>query len=152
MRITKEDMWIRTYGCLYEKLCSTTCEIPIGIYRTQETSRSESVSVVTLYWLFPTILFVTNLWYIGLCKVWDRRTLVESNPHPVGILAGHVDGLTYVDSRGDGRHLITNSKDQSIKLWDMRRFSKPDVQENSRLVVRTQNWDYRWQNVPWRRK
>ncbi|XP_023315308.1 potassium channel subfamily T member 2 isoform X4 [Trichogramma pretiosum] len=38
MKITKEDMWIRTYGRLYQKLCSTTCEIPIGIYRTQDTS------------------------------------------------------------------------------------------------------------------
>ncbi len=31
---------------------------------------------------------------------------------PVGILAGHLDGLTYIDPRGDGRYLITNSKDQ----------------------------------------
>ncbi|XP_058792086.1 uncharacterized protein LOC131664760 isoform X6 [Phymastichus coffea] len=38
MKITKDDMWIRTYGRLYQKLCSTTCEIPIGIYRTQDTS------------------------------------------------------------------------------------------------------------------
>jgi hypothetical protein len=43
MKITKEDMWIRTYGRLYQKLCSTTCEIPIGIYRTQDTSNSETV-------------------------------------------------------------------------------------------------------------
>ncbi|XP_052566576.1 potassium channel subfamily T member 2 isoform X24 [Culex pipiens pallens] len=42
MKITKDDMWIRTYGRLYQKLCSTTCEIPIGIYRTQETSASEA--------------------------------------------------------------------------------------------------------------
>ncbi|XP_071053549.1 potassium channel subfamily T member 2 isoform X5 [Onthophagus taurus] len=42
MKITKEDMWIRTYGRLYQKLCSTTCEIPIGIYRTQDTSLSDS--------------------------------------------------------------------------------------------------------------
>lgn len=41
MRITKEDMWIRTYGRLYQKLCSTTCEIPIGIYRTQDTSSAD---------------------------------------------------------------------------------------------------------------
>ena len=34
-------MWIRTYGRLYQKLCSTTCEIPIGIYRTQD-SHSET--------------------------------------------------------------------------------------------------------------
>ncbi|XP_039435926.1 potassium channel subfamily T member 2 isoform X30 [Culex pipiens pallens] len=45
MKITKDDMWIRTYGRLYQKLCSTTCEIPIGIYRTQETSASEASHV-----------------------------------------------------------------------------------------------------------
>ncbi|XP_039227317.1 potassium channel subfamily T member 1 isoform X17 [Drosophila yakuba] len=42
MRITKDDMWIRTYGRLYQKLCSTTCEIPIGIYRTQDTSNVDT--------------------------------------------------------------------------------------------------------------
>ncbi|KAL3285335.1 hypothetical protein HHI36_019444 [Cryptolaemus montrouzieri] len=45
MKITKEDMWIRTYGRLYQKLCSTTCEIPIGIYRTQDTSLTETSHV-----------------------------------------------------------------------------------------------------------
>ncbi|XP_046607486.1 potassium channel subfamily T member 2 isoform X4 [Neodiprion virginianus] len=42
MRIAKDDMWIRTYGRLYQKLCSTTCEIPIGIYRTQDTTATET--------------------------------------------------------------------------------------------------------------
>ncbi|XP_059062297.1 potassium channel subfamily T member 2 isoform X4 [Achroia grisella] len=42
MKITKEDMWIRTYGRLYQKLCSTTCEIPIGIYRTQDTTLADA--------------------------------------------------------------------------------------------------------------
>ncbi|XP_050312472.1 potassium channel subfamily T member 2 isoform X2 [Anthonomus grandis grandis] len=42
MRIGKEDMWIRTYGRLYQKLCSTTCEIPIGIYRTQDTTLTDT--------------------------------------------------------------------------------------------------------------
>ncbi|KAJ8973770.1 hypothetical protein NQ317_002973 [Molorchus minor] len=46
----------------------------------------------------------------------------ESSPKQVGILAGHMDGITFIDSRGDGRHLISNSKDQSIKLWDVRVF------------------------------
>ncbi|XP_020818238.1 potassium channel subfamily T member 2 isoform X9 [Drosophila serrata] len=45
MRITKDDMWIRTYGRLYQKLCSTTCEIPIGIYRTQDTSNADTSHV-----------------------------------------------------------------------------------------------------------
>jgi WD repeat-containing protein 23 len=35
---------------------------------------------------------------------------------PVGILSGHIDGLTFLDSRGVVRHLISNIKDQSFKL------------------------------------
>lgn len=84
----------------------------------------------------------------GLCKVWDRRTLNESNPKPVGVLAGHMDGVTYIDPRGDGRHLISNCKDQSIKLWDVRVFSGTDGQRNTRKAVSHQTWDYRWQAVP----
>lgn len=47
MKISKEDMWIRTYGRLYQKLCSTTCEIPIGIYRTQETAHHDANVTMT---------------------------------------------------------------------------------------------------------
>ncbi|CAL7943970.1 unnamed protein product [Xylocopa violacea] len=84
----------------------------------------------------------------GLCKVWDRRTLNETDPHPVGVLAGHMDGITYIDPRGDGRYLITNSKDQTIKLWDVRAFSDHNGEQNTRKAVANQNWDYRWQRVP----
>ncbi|XP_035229849.1 potassium channel subfamily T member 1-like [Stegodyphus dumicola] len=45
MRITKEDEWIRTYGRLYQKLCSSSCEIPIGIYRTQISGPCEASTV-----------------------------------------------------------------------------------------------------------
>ncbi|KAL5022785.1 hypothetical protein ScPMuIL_001940 [Solemya velum] len=37
----------------------------------------------------------------GLCRVWDRRTLREENPIPVGTLSGHFDGITYIDPKGD---------------------------------------------------
>lgn len=84
----------------------------------------------------------------GLCKVWDRRSLREDDPRPVGVLAGHVDGITYIDPRKDGRHLISNSKDQSIKLWDIRRFSSNAAIETSKQAVANQRWDYRWQRVP----
>lgn len=84
--------------------------------------------------------------------MWDRRTLRESEPQPVGILAGHIDGITYIDPKGDGRYLLTNSKDQSIKLWDMRRFASEDAITSTKRVVAEQNWDYRWQRVPKRCK
>ncbi|XP_060111840.1 DDB1- and CUL4-associated factor 11 [Heteronotia binoei] len=84
----------------------------------------------------------------AICKVWDRRTMRECDPKPVGILAGHRDGITFIDSKGDARYLISNSKDQTIKLWDMRKFSGREGLEASRQAVTQQNWDYRWQQVP----
>uniref|UniRef100_A0A3Q3J1Q6 RCK N-terminal domain-containing protein n=1 Tax=Monopterus albus TaxID=43700 RepID=A0A3Q3J1Q6_MONAL len=35
MKVTEEDLWIGTYGRLFQKLCSSSAEIPIGIYRTE---------------------------------------------------------------------------------------------------------------------
>nr|XP_013189043.1 unnamed protein product [Amyelois transitella] len=57
MKITKEDMWIRTYGRLYQKLCSTTCEIPIGIYRTQDTTLADADHHVSMSPRTPTKWF-----------------------------------------------------------------------------------------------
>ena len=33
--------------------------------------------------------------------------------------------------QGDSRYLLSNSKDQCIKLWDMRNFSSQDAQDVS---------------------
>ncbi|XP_059588334.1 potassium channel subfamily T member 2 isoform X1 [Alligator mississippiensis] len=35
LKVTEDDLWIRSYGRLYQKLCSTTGDVPIGIYRTE---------------------------------------------------------------------------------------------------------------------
>lgn len=35
----------------------------------------------------------------GLVKVWDKRTLRESNPEHVGLFVGHHDGITFIDSK-----------------------------------------------------
>lgn len=84
----------------------------------------------------------------GLCKVWDRRTLREDNPLPVGYMAGHVDGITFIDTKGDARYFVSNSKDQTIKLWDVRLFSTKEAVEATKKAVSGQRWDYRWQQVP----
>lgn len=34
LKITEGSIWLATYGRLFQKLCSTTCAIPIGLYRT----------------------------------------------------------------------------------------------------------------------
>ncbi|XP_031619571.1 DDB1- and CUL4-associated factor 11 [Contarinia nasturtii] len=87
----------------------------------------------------------------GIIKIWDRRCLNETNPKEVGIFSGHLDGITYIDSKNDARYLISNSKDQTIKLWDMRVFSPSGDanQSSSRRRTRYYNrWDYRWDTVP----
>nr|KAF6395296.1 potassium sodium-activated channel subfamily T member 2 [Rousettus aegyptiacus] len=49
MKITEEDLWIRTYARLYQKLCSSSGDIPIGIYRTesQKLTTSESREIAS---------------------------------------------------------------------------------------------------------
>ncbi|XP_067598806.1 potassium channel subfamily T member 1 isoform X13 [Pseudorca crassidens] len=48
MKVTEDDLWIRTYGRLFQKLCSSSAEIPIGIYRTESHVFSSSESQVSV--------------------------------------------------------------------------------------------------------
>lgn len=77
------------------------------------------------------------------CKVWDRRCLGARNK-PAGVLMGHLEGITFIDSRGDGRYFISNGKDQTIKLWDIRKMGS-DI---CRRGFRNFEWDYRWMDYP----
>ena len=52
-------------------------------------------------------------------RVWDRRSM--GSKVPAGVFMGHNEGLTYVDSKGDGRYVLSNGKDQMMKLWDLRK-------------------------------
>ena len=59
-------------------------------------------------------------------------------------VSGHSDGITFIDAKDDERHIISNSKDQSIKLWDLRKFASNRSIEGTKEAVRNQTWDYRW--------
>jgi len=56
-----------------------------------------------------------------LIKIWDKRIIDDSSNRPIGVLTGHINGVTHVTSKEDGVYLLSNSKDQSAKLWDIRR-------------------------------
>lgn len=94
----------------------------------------------------------SHLFYSGsddaCIRVWDRRCLNENNPEATGMLLGHIDGITYIDSKNDGRYLLSNSKDQSLKLWDMRSFSPKETEATIKPLLTTRGWDYRWDKVP----
>lgn len=49
----------------------------------------------------------------------DRRSLSSSTPS--GVLVGATEGITYVSPKGDGRYVIANSKDQAVRLYDLRK-------------------------------
>lgn len=85
----------------------------------------------------------------NLCKVWDRRCF-KSKGKPSGVLMGHLEGITFIDSRGDGRYFISNGKDQTIKLWDIRKMSSNAHTRNRGNNIRSRNyeWDYRWMDYP----
>jgi WD repeat-containing protein 23 len=72
-------------------------------------------------------------------KVWDRRCPTSDGAF-AGVLLGHSEGVTYLDSLGDGVHLLSNGKDQRAKLWDIRRMAAGDVHGHG---VRS-NFDYRY--------
>ncbi|KAL9318373.1 hypothetical protein ACSQ67_014890 [Phaseolus vulgaris] len=117
-----------------------------------------------LYWLYTilcigcaftsdvnTVCFAdetSHLIYSGsddsFCKVWDRRCLIAKGK-PAGVLMGHLEGITFIDTRGDGRYFISNGKDQTIKLWDIRKMSS-NVTCNP--GYRSYEWDYRWMDYP----
>ncbi|PMD57470.1 WD40 repeat-like protein [Hyaloscypha bicolor E] len=78
-------------------------------------------------------------------KVWDTRSLGDSRA--AGAFVGHIEGLTYIDSKGDGRYILSNGKDQSMKLWDLRMVMQSGDFERikpQRRATREHHFDYRW--------
>jgi len=83
----------------------------------------------------------------GIVTAWDTRSFGTTDS-PVGFLAGHTEGIAYIDACPDGYTVLTNSKDQTIKLWDVRNFSE------ERMAIKVQDsicddqdrLDYRYEN------
>ncbi|KAK0628659.1 WD40-repeat-containing domain protein [Bombardia bombarda] len=78
-------------------------------------------------------------------RVWDTRSIGDNRE--AGAFIGHIEGITYIDSKGDGRYILSNGKDQSMKLWDLRmamslaRYEELDPMRETR--TRPYVYDYR---------
>ncbi|MBE3045495.1 hypothetical protein IMZ48_23705 [Candidatus Bathyarchaeota archaeon] len=57
---------------------------------------------------------------------------------------GHLEGITYLDSKDDGRYILSNGKDQSMKLWDLRK-AMSTARSHELDIRRNKTFDYRWQ-------
>ncbi len=81
-------------------------------------------------------------------RIWDRRTMGNKSI-PEGVMIGHREGITHISSKGDGYSLISNCKDQTIKLWDIRKMS---TFSNFKKFFRSHpyytRFDYRWWRYP----
>ncbi|KAI4956128.1 hypothetical protein J4E91_000338 [Alternaria rosae] len=74
-------------------------------------------------------------------KVWDRRSMGDGRE--AGVFLGHTEGLTYVDSKGDGRYVLSNGKDQTAKLWDLRKMMSKEKADRIDPNAYTNRFEYR---------
>ncbi|KAF2643397.1 WD40 repeat-like protein [Massarina eburnea CBS 473.64] len=74
-------------------------------------------------------------------KVWDRRSMGDGRE--AGVFLGHTEGLTYVDSKGDGRYVLSNGKDQTAKLWDLRKMHSKEKADGIDIGAHTTRFEYR---------
>ncbi|KAF1838815.1 WD40 repeat-like protein [Decorospora gaudefroyi] len=74
-------------------------------------------------------------------KVWDRRSMGDGRE--AGVFFGHTEGLTYVDSKGDGRYVLSNGKDQTAKLWDLRKMMSKEKADRINPYYHSTRFEYR---------
>ncbi len=79
--------------------------------------------------------------------VWDRRILGEKQK-PAGVLLGHQEGVTHVASKGDSCYLVSNGKDQLLKVWDIRKMRSQSEIRDMPSLKRVRGFDYRYMRYP----
>lgn len=78
---------------------------------------------------------------LRICR--DRRSL-GSSQKPSGVLVGHTEGITSVAAKGDGRYIISNGKDQALRLWDLRKMhSSAEFETFADKFYGLHHFDYR---------
>lgn len=63
---------------------------------------------------------------------------------PIGCFIGHREGVTHIDSRGDERYVASNGKDQTLKLWDLRKMNSIKDLARAKNLSLSSGFDYRW--------
>lgn len=81
--------------------------------------------------------------FLSLIIRRDRRAL-GSSARPSGVLIGHTEGITNVSAKGDGRYVISNGKDQALRLWDLRKMASEESYDKVKHIhYGLHNFDYR---------
>ncbi|XP_015204773.2 potassium channel subfamily T member 2 isoform X1 [Lepisosteus oculatus] len=131
MKISEEDLWIRTYGRLYQKLCSSTGDIPIGIYRTESHTLPVSESQVSIN--VEDCEDTREPREPILCRVSHRNsTSSDQSDHP--LLRRKSMQWARRLSRKGGRHPGKSSAAERISQQRMTLFRRSERQELNALV------------------
>lgn len=98
---------------MHTMMTSTPC-----VMLKKTTTQSSSLEVMTLFVKFG----IDASWVRARVKqVSEQVFVMRNNFSVVGVLEGHMEGITHISSKGDGKYFISNGKDQCIKLWDIRK-------------------------------
>ncbi|XP_075165644.1 DDB1- and CUL4-associated factor 11 [Haematobia irritans] len=120
----------------------------VSSLRTQSSSSVDINAVSYISDLDPNL--IVSGCNNGILKLWDLRCCGGNDYRSAkcqSTFLGHFDGITYIDPRKDGNYVLSNSRDQSIKIWDLRHptpNSKVRKHPNRPLI----EWDYRFSQVP----
>jgi WD40 repeat protein len=113
--------------------CSCSlCSFPIPRYdieSRQRTNRSlgHSDDVNAVEWFDETSRLFASGSDDGLVNLWDVRLMGEEGGGKVGTLAGNRAGVTFLNAKGDGVHLLSQGKDQCVRLFDIRTMASGDL-------------------------
>ena len=58
----------------------------------------------------------------NVVKVWDTRKPAQ----PIFQMAGHNDTVTGMSLSPDGAHVLTNSMDNTLRVWDIRPYASKE--------------------------
>ncbi|KAK1153820.1 potassium channel subfamily T member 2-like [Acipenser oxyrinchus oxyrinchus] len=131
MKISEDDLWIRTYGRLYQKLCSSTGDIPIGIYRTESHTLPTSESQVSIS--VEDCEDTRESQEPIMCRVNHRNsTSSDQSDHP--LLRRKSMQWARRLSRKGGRHSNKTSAAERITQQRMSLFRRSERQELNSLV------------------
>eukprot|EP00299_Pterocystis_sp_00344_P004734 c16007_g1_i1.p1 GENE.c16007_g1_i1~~c16007_g1_i1.p1 ORF type:complete len:315 (-),score=70.14 c16007_g1_i1:94-1038(-) len=67
-------------------------------------------------------------------RLWDVR---QKMVHPIGLLTGHTGHVTFVQSKLDDIHILTNATDNSAKIFDVRMLSDAIDDETRDCSIQT---------------